>query len=38
MTADGALSVGELFVAAVVAAFVDEFLGGGEVLQRDFHG
>jgi hypothetical protein len=29
---DGVLGVGEFFVAAMVAAVVDEFLGRGEVL------
>ncbi len=28
---NGFLGVGEFFVAAVVAAIVDEFLGGGEI-------
>jgi hypothetical protein len=31
---NGALGVGEFLVAAVVAAVVDEFLGGGEVSRR----
>lgn len=30
------LGVGEFFVAAVVAAIVDEFLGGGDVVLRGF--
>jgi hypothetical protein len=33
---NGALGVGEFFVAVVVAAVVDEFLGGGEVGLRGF--
>lgn len=33
---DGAFGVGEFFVSAVVAAVVDEFLGGGEVGLRGF--
>ena len=31
-TKDGAFGVGEFLVAAVVAAGVDEFLGGGEIV------
>ena len=30
-TEDGALGIGEFFVAAVVSTLVDEFLGGGEI-------
>jgi len=33
---DGALGVGEFFVAAVVATVIDECLGGGEVVLRGF--
>jgi len=33
---NGALGVGEFFVAAVIAAVVDEFLGGGQVVLRGF--
>src|SRR5687768_11581327 len=36
LTQDGLLSVGEFFVAAVVAAVADEFLGGGEIVMRGF--
>ena len=35
---DGVLGVGEILVAAVVAAIVDEFLGGGKFVEGDFHG
>src|ERR1039458_5372755 len=33
---DGALGIGEFFVAAMVAAVVDEFLGSGEIVLRRF--
>jgi hypothetical protein len=35
-TEDSALGVGEFFVTAVVAAIVNEFLGGGEIILRRF--
>ncbi|MDZ4341551.1 MAG: hypothetical protein U1E51_03835 [Candidatus Binatia bacterium] len=35
-TEDGALGVGEFLLAAVIAAVVDEFLGGRKVVLRGF--
>ena len=35
-TKDGALSVGKFFITAMVTTFVNEFLGGGEVVLRGF--
>ncbi len=36
MTEDGALGVGEFFIAEMVAAVVDEFLSGSEGVRQGF--